>query len=316
MQIAEMEKGKGGRNHSYTSKVQYLSKNPVKNINISNNNSNNNFQLVKNLQAENEKLGKLLVSYQIKYEKYSVEERKLKFKVQQKEKENKYLNNKISKLSINTNKSENKEIKINSTLQNVKNQKERKLHASISSGTTPKQNDSISITKNYLSNSIKKINPQKQKITQSRTSSHMRKRSNQTHTKNNTTVTDRRNESCVVVNRRYQNFLEQFEANTLKIVNMEKKKTYKTTSMEAKKVAKVKRINNSNKDNLLSSNVNSKTNSHLGNTSTKQNVIINNYNNVNYINVYTSSYNGDSKKETKSKQRKTSMNSKKDMFKK
>ena len=89
MQIAEMEKGKGGRNHSYTSKVQYLSKNPVKNINISNNNSNNNFQLVKNLQAENEKLRKLLVSYQIKYEKYSVEERKLKFKVQQKEKENK-----------------------------------------------------------------------------------------------------------------------------------------------------------------------------------------------------------------------------------
>ena len=59
-----MEKGKGGRNHSYTSKVQYLSKNPVKNINISNNNSNNNFQLVKNLQAENEKLRKLLVSYQ------------------------------------------------------------------------------------------------------------------------------------------------------------------------------------------------------------------------------------------------------------
>ena len=311
-----MEKGKGGRNHSYTSKVQYLSKNPVKNINISNNNSNNNFQLVKNLQAENEKLRKLLVSYQIKYEKYSVEERKLKFKVQQKEKENKYLNNKISKLSINTNKSENKEIKINSTLQNVKNQKERKLHASISSGTTPKKNDSILITKNYLSNSIKKINPQKQKITQSRTSSHMRRRSNQPHTKNNTTVTDRRNESCVVVNRRYQNFLEQFEANTLKIVNMEKKKTYKTTSMEAKKVAKVKRINNSNKDNLLSSNVNSKTNSHLGNTSTKQNVIINNYNNVNYINVYTSGYSGDSKKETKPKQRKTSMNSKKDMFKK
>ena len=35
MQIEEMEKGKGGRNHSYTSKVQYLSKNPVKNINIS-----------------------------------------------------------------------------------------------------------------------------------------------------------------------------------------------------------------------------------------------------------------------------------------
>ena len=300
MQIDEIERGKAPP--SLNSKNPSLNKNPTRSINISNNNSNNNVQIIKNLQSENERMKKLLVSYQIKYEKYSNEERKLKFKVQQQEKENKYLNNKISKLVINTNKpQEKKDLQITFTIQNEK--KEGKVHSSISSGPTPKKKDQITINKNYLTNSTKKIKQQPKMIFQSRTSSRMRKRTDHNNSKNNTTITEKRNESCVVVNRRYQNFLEQFEANTLRIVNMEKKKQYKTTSMEAKKANKIKKYTNTNVLSNSKQNIQNKFNS-------KQNVIINNYNNVNYINVYTTGYgSGELKKDIKSKNRK--INSKK-----
>lgn len=234
------------------------------------------------------------MSYQIKYEKYSNEERKLKFKVQQQEKENKYLNNKISKLVINTNKQpDNKDLQITSTIQNGK--KEVKAHSSISSCPTPKKKEQITINKNYLTNSTKKIKQQSKMSFQPRTSSRMRKRTDHNNSKNNTTITEKRNESCLVVNRRYQNFLEQFEANTLRIVNMEKKKQYKTTSMEAKKANKIKKYTNTNASSNSKQSFHNKFNP-------KQNVIINNYNNVNYINVYTTGYgSGELKKRCKTK---------------
>lgn len=271
---------------------------------------NSNLNIIKNLQLENERLKKMIVSYEIKYEKYSNEEKKLKLQVQQKEKENKYLNHQITKLS-------NKEITESISSSSKKESEPGKLkklvrsqNHSCSSGNTPKKNKTTS--SKYLTTTTRKLGCSfiSQKTTRT-SASRMRKRPLE-QSKSITSNNEKRCERSLIVNRRYQNFLEQFEANTLKIVNLEKNKKFQKTSMEKKRIEK-KKFGSSSKtiSNTSQNHTLNKNHSNNNNPGSKQNVVINNFN---CINVYTNGV--DSRIDVKRKQRITSSTGNKNDLKK
>lgn len=276
MELDEYERQKlsPNRTHSYIYTTSNIENTNSNRIIVSNTNSNSNFIQAKNLQNENERLRKLIKTYQIKYEMFTSHN-------QNNKSTNIKENHKINKLIVNTQ-------YINKNIQQQKIYKTKQC----STSSTPRQNNNVSTTLNthFINRSTQKIIPNT-KVNSSRISrSHLKKRinnkinsnqCNETHGNSTTLQNDIRNESCIMINRKYQNLLEEFDS--FKIVNFNKKESNGNNVIKRKTSA----IIENNKKTKLKKQGHMKYNSSISN-SNGGDVIINN---VNYINVFPSNYN-------------------------
>ena len=294
MELGEYERKHNfpNRSHSYICTTQYLVNNPKKIKLIMHNKSNNNDYsiLAKQLQNENERLRKIIKTYQIKYEMFTSKN----MNNSNIKDTNKYQVNKFNKLIVNTNDIKidrnipnNKTLSLFSTLPNklVHSQKITKTKHS-STSTTPKQKASY-----FINKSTKKI-MQPSKVNSSRkTTSYIRQRlsnmknnnhCSEIHTicENNSTIaSDIKNASCIIGNHRYKNLLDEFAA--IKIINTNKKER-NTNNDNKKKIPvndeTIQKLKHKKPKHIKQSNSISTSN---------PDVIINN---VNYINVYPTNY--------------------------
>ena len=302
MELGEYERKHNfpNRNHSYICTTQYLVNNPKQIKTVHSKSSNNNYStLAKKLQNENERLQKVIKTYQIKYEMFTskgVNSSNVKDT-------NKYQINKLNKLIVNTNDmkidrniTNNKTLSLFSTLSNkfVHSQKITKTKHS-STSTTPKQKLPY-----FINKSSKKIMPSTKVNSSRKTTSYIRQRlSNKInhnqcsdiHTicENNSVVTnDIKNSSSIIGHHRYKNLLDEFAE--IKIITTNKKERNTNNDNKRKipvndetiqkfKYKKPKHIKQSNSI-----------------STANPDVIINN---VNYINVYPTNYTHNNNNNTK-----------------
>ena len=228
----------------------------------------------------------MLITYQIKDEKHSIAERKLKLQVYKAEKEKKLLSEQLTSLVNNNNTQSNSSL--NNKPSKTKSQRvvtlssARKTNKPVSTASTPKKYKSINIrmnnsAQNYSSKTKKRIEE---------------------------TIAHKRNSSIVINKSKAFNYFDQLDNSSMKRITIDKKeeknKKNANTSIRAfhkksnstfispnpsiKKDKKNNNVNNKVSRNAKNTNHHNHNNAHAHNTN--NNVIINNYN---YINVYTTS---------------------------
>ena len=237
----------------------------------------------------------MLITYQLKDEKHSIAERKLKLQVYKAEKEKKLLSEQLTSLVNNNNTHSN--TSLNNKQPKTKNQRvvtlssARKTVKPVSTSSTPTKHKSINIrmnnsAQNYSSKTRKKIEEN---------------------------ITYKRNSSIVINKSKARNYFEQLDNSSMKIITIDKKEeknkknantnirachkksnsTFISPNPSIKKDKKNNNANNKVSRNAKNTNHHRHNNAHAHNSN--NNVIINNYN---YINVYTTS--GISESEVKS----------------
>ena len=246
----------------------------------------------------------MLITYQLKDEKHSIAERKLKLQVYKAEKEKKLLSEQLTSLVNNNNNNNNTQS--NSLLNNNKPSKTksqrivtlssaRKTVKPVSTSSTPKKHRSINIRMNYSAQNY----------------------SSKTKKKIEENITHKRNSSIVINKSKARNYFDQLDNSSMKIISMNKKdeKNKKNVNTNIRACHKKsnstfispnpsnkkekKNTHNNNANNKVSRNAKNTNHHHNHNNAhahnSNNNVIINNYN---YINVYTTS--GISESEVKS----------------
>jgi hypothetical protein len=227
----------------------------------------------------------MLITYQLKDEKHSIAERKLKLQVYKAEKEKKLLNEQLTSLVNNNNTHSNSSL--NNKPPKTKSQRvvtlssARKTVKPVSTSSTPTKHKSISLRMNN-------------------SAQHYSSKTKKTIEEN---ITHKRNSSIVINKSKARNYFEQLDNSSMKIITIDKKEeknkknvntnlrashkksnsTFISPNPSIKKDKKNNNANNKVSRNAKNTNHHNHNNPHAHNSN---NVIINNYN---YINVYTTS---------------------------
>ena len=267
--------------------------------------TNNQSSIISDLKKENEKLKKIILTYESKNKKYT----KIKKEVIKNKELQHLVNSKIyhpSFVKLDHMKLNNSSI-VNLNKKNISKEPEKRpssseLKNNLQIGFNPslKKIDPLTITKIFIENTKK---TKSNSVSTKRQISRMKSREITTSLSNCKTK-DKKNES-VMVNRKYKKFINEFKTNTLKKFEEKNKNSHKNLIKSNGKISN----QISNKSNLQNSSSNYKNHNNINNNNSninnsqnifknhpnimkrlnKHNVIINNFNSYNYINVYSSS---------------------------
>jgi hypothetical protein len=265
--------------------------------------TNNQSSIISDLKKENEKLKKIILTYESKNKKYT----KIKKEVIKNKELHHLVNSKIyhpSFVKLDHVKLNNSSIVVNNlNKKNISKEPEKRPSSSelknnnLQIGFNPslKKIDPLTITKIFIENTKK---TKSNSVSTKRQISRMKSREITTSLSNGKTK-EKKNESVIMATRKYKKFINEFKVNTLKKYEEKNKTSHKNLIRTNGKVS------NATKTTLQSSSSNHKINMNNNNNSNNQNifknhpnimrrlnkhnVIINNFNSYNYINVYSSS---------------------------